>query len=96
MEYICFVKNASAAENAIRSDFDLAAKQSITVKDAKSLLGKEGNFIYIQGNDEGVEKCKQILSEFVEECPEEDLKKAKEKIKEENEKAACGFGSIFK
>ncbi len=95
MEYICFVRDVSAAENALRSDFDLAAKQSITVKDGKSLLGKEGSFIYIKGSSEGVERCKEILSKFIEQCPEEDLKKAKEKIKEENERAVCGFGNIF-
>ena len=98
MEWITFVKkeNVNKAEEKLRSDFDIAAKQSITVRDAKSLdIEKDGSFFLIDGTDEGIEKCKELINEFVEEVNEEDLNKAKEKIKEEEDKAAEAFGGIL-
>ena len=98
MEWITFVKseNAAKAEDALRKDFDLAAKQSITVKTAGSLgIDLEGSFFYISGSDEGVEKCKELIKDFVEEVDSEKLEEAKGKIKEEGESAAAGMGSIF-
>jgi uncharacterized protein YaaR (DUF327 family) len=98
MEYMAFVKkeNVSKADNKLREDFDLAAKQSISIRDAKSLgLEDEGSYFLISGSNEGVEKCKELLKEFVEEVPEEKLKKAKEEMDKESEIAAQGFGGIF-
>ena len=96
MEFIAFVKkeNVMKAENKLKEDFDVAARQSIKIRDAKSLeLEGEGSFFYITGSDEGVAKCKELLEEFIEESP--DLEKAKEKIIEEEESAAAGMGGIF-
>jgi len=93
-----FVKkeNVHKAEETIRSDFDLAAKQSLKIKDAKSIgLEGEGSFFYITGTDEGVEKCKELIKDFIAETSQENLDKAKEKIKEEEDAAATGMGSIF-
>ena len=98
MEWVTFVKkeNAKKAENILRKDFDLAAKQSIVVRDAKALgIDAEGSFFYIKGSEEGVERCKELIKEFVEKVEEGKLKKAKEKIKEEEESAVAGFGGIF-
>ena len=79
MEFVTFVKkeNVRKAEEALKKDFDLAAKQSIKVRDAASLgLEGEGSYFYITGTDEGVEKCKELIKEFVEEAPQENLDKA--------------------
>ncbi len=98
MEWITFVKkdDVNKAEEKLRNDTDLAAKQSITVRDAKSLdIEKDGSFFLIDGTEDGVEKCKELINEFVEEVDEEHLNKAKEKIKEEEEKAAEAFGGIL-
>ncbi len=98
MEWIAFVKkeNVSKAENKLKEDFDVAAKQSITIRDAKALgLEDEGSYFLISGSDEGVEKCKELIKEFVEEVSEEKLNKAKEEIKKESETAAEGMGGIF-
>jgi uncharacterized protein YaaR (DUF327 family) len=98
MDWITFVKkeNVRKAEEKLNKDFDLAAKQSITVRNAKSLdIKKDGSFFLISGTDEGIEKCKELIKEFVEEIDEENLNKAKEKIKEEEEKAAEAFGGIL-
>ena len=100
-EWMTFVKseNARKAEEMIRADFDLAAKQSITVRDAAvigvSEAGK-GSFFYITGSDEGVQKCKDIIKELVvKDVKQQVLDKAKAKIKEEQDAAAAGFGGIF-
>ena len=98
MEFITFVKkeNVNKAEEALKGDFDLASKQSIKIRDAGSLgLEGDGSYFYITGSDEGVEKCKELLKEFIEEAKQEDLDKAKEKIKEEDDAAAAGIGGIF-
>lgn len=98
MDWICFVKNENAkkAENTLRLDFDIAAKQSITVRSTEALgVKKGGSFFLIEGTDEGVARCKELIKDFVEKASEKELEEAKQKIIEEREKAVCGFGSIF-
>lgn len=98
MEYICLVKreNTAKAEEKLRKDFDLASKQSITIKDAKSAgTNLEGNIFFIRGSDEGVNHCKALLKEFVVNTSEAELKKARTNIIKEEESAAEGFGGIF-
>lgn len=100
MDYICFVKkeNARKAEEALRKDFMMAARQSITVRDSSALgikTGADGAFFYISGTDEGVAKCKEILKDFIFESKPEFLEQAKKKIQEEQDAAASGMGGIF-
>ena len=98
MEWITFVKkeNVRKAEETLKTDFDVAAKQSITVRDAKSLgLNYDGSFFLIDGDDKGVNRCKELIKEFIFEVKKEELEKAKEKIKKEEEIATEGMGGIF-
>ena len=98
MEWIIFIKreNVRKAEEKLRTDFDVAAKQSIAIRDAKSLgLKGEGSFFLINGTDDGVKKCQELIKEFVEKIDGNELKIAEKKIKEEEEKAAEGMGGIF-
>jgi hypothetical protein len=98
MEWITFVKreNVRKAEERLKSDFNMAAKQNITIRDAKSLeMDKDGSFFLIIGTEEGVAKCKELIKEFVESIDEKYFKKAKEKLQEESDKAAEGFGGLF-
>lgn len=98
MEWTAFVKkeNVSKAENALNNDFDLAAKQSITIRDASSLgIEEQGSFFVISGSEEGVERCKELLKDLVAETSEENLEKAKKTIQDEQDKAAEGFGDVF-
>ncbi len=97
MKWLTFVKkeNAKKAEELLKQD-ELASKQSILVKDAKALgIEEEGSFFKIDGDEEGVNKCKELIKEFVEEISEEKLNKAKEEIKKEEDTAAQGIGGIF-
>lgn len=98
MSYVCFVKSADAqkAEEALKKDFDVAAKQSITVRSAASIgIKQDGSFFLIDGSEHGIERCKELLKEFVEKTDEKTLREAEKKIKEESEKAAEGFGGLF-
>lgn len=98
MEWMTFVKkeNVRKAEEKLKSDFDIAAKQSITIRDAKSLdIEKDGSFFLISGTEEGIKKCKELIKDFIEEVDEKYLNKAKEKVKAEEEKAAEAFGGIL-
>lgn len=98
MEWVCFVRNENAkkAENTLRLDFDIAAKQSITMRSAEALgIKKDGAFFLIEGSEEGLARCKDLIKGFVEKATKEELESAKQKIIEEREKAACGFGGIF-
>jgi hypothetical protein len=98
MDWIVFVKkeNVKKADEKLKSDFDVAAKQSITIRDAKSLgLNNDGSFFLIDGDEKGVNKCKELIKEFVFEVKADDLKKAKNKIKQDEEAAAEGMGGIF-
>ncbi len=99
-EWIAFIKkeNASKAEDALRKDFDVAARQSITIKDATALGIKTpspGSVFYITGTDEGVKKCQELIENFVERIDDSELKVAKEKIIKESESAANGMGALF-
>ena len=97
MDFITFVKkeNVKRAEELLKKD-DITARESINIRDAKALgLNHDGSIFYISGTDHGVEKCKEVLKEFMVEIDSKELHKAKEKIKEEEEKAAEGFGGIF-
>ncbi len=99
MEWIVFVKkeNVRKAEETLKGDLDVAAKESITVRDAKALgLNHDGSFFYISGTDHGVNRCKELMKDLVAEINEKELHKAKEEIKKEEEKAAEGFGGIFR
>jgi len=98
MEWIGFVKreNARKAEEILRKDFDIAAKESITVRDAKALgLKDDGSFFLISGTEHGVNYCKNLIKEFVVSVDEKELHKAREEIRKEEERAAEGFGGIF-
>jgi len=98
MEWICFIKKEKVkkAEELLKKDFDVAAKESITVRDAKTLgIKKEGSFFLIRGTDHGVKYIENMLKDFVDEVDEKDLKKAREEIKKEEDAAAEGFGGIF-
>ena len=97
MEWMTFVKkeNVKKAEEILKKD-DIASRQSIVIKDAKGLsIEEDGSFFKINGDEEGIERCKELIKEFIQEIDEEKINKAKEEIKKEEETAAQGLGGIF-
>ena len=68
MDWATFVKkeNVRKAEEKLKSDFNLAAKQSIAIRDAKSLeIEKDGSFFLVSGTEEGVAKCKVLIKDLI-------------------------------
>jgi Glu-tRNA(Gln) amidotransferase subunit E-like FAD-binding protein len=97
MKWICFVskENAKKVEEILKKD-DICSRQSITVKDSEALgVEKEGCFVMICGEEESIERAKELIKDLTEEIEEEVLEEAKKKIEEEEEKAISGFGGIF-
>jgi hypothetical protein len=77
---------------------DLVSRQSITIRDAKS-LGLEGENVYIkiEGNDDAIVKAEEIVNTH---CLGKKLSANKAqpidtKIREEEESASEGMGFIF-
>lgn len=82
-------------ENLIRTD-EVINRQSITIRAAESLgiSGLENCYIMIiEGSEQSIERAKDLLKEKAEIVQES--QKILDKIKEEEDNAVCGFGSIF-
>ena len=74
---------------------DLVSRQTISVRDGKSLGMKEDvKYAMIEGSEEAIERAEEIFSE--EDVGEaENAEKVREKIKEEDQAAAEGMGTVF-
>jgi hypothetical protein len=87
-------KNLQKAKDILLKD-DMVSRASIVFKEGKSLLGKEGYFIYISGIEEQCKKAIEISKEIAKQASEKNKTEVIKKIREEQEKAAEGFGGIF-
>ena len=93
--WVCLVKkeNMRKAEEILKKD-DIASRQSIMIRDAKSLgFNEDGFYFLIDGDEHGVNRAKELIKDLAAETKNAD--KVRKKIKEEEEKAAEGFGGIF-
>jgi len=97
MEEILKIKkeNLQKVKEMLLKD-EQVSRASIVFKEASS-LGFEGEdyYCYLSGPDELIKKAKELVKELSEEVGEKDKKEIIKKIKEEEEKAMTGFGSIF-
>ena len=88
-------KDKSAAIASVCSD-DIVSRQSITPRDGSVLGLDEGcKYVLIEGSEDAVSRARSL---FVEAGGSEEKDKAEEayrKIKEEEDSAALGMGSIF-
>ncbi len=75
---------------------DLVSRQSIWTRDAKS-LGIEGEaiFLKIEGDEEAIEKAKEIIKDKGKILEGEEKEKINEKFVADEEKASEGMGFIF-
>ena len=75
---------------------DLVSRQSIWTRDAKS-LGLEGEKIYlkIEGDEEAIEKAKEIIGDKGKLLEGGEAEKINEKFVADEEKASEGMGFIF-
>lgn len=97
MEIVFKVKkqNLQKAKDVLLKD-EKVSRASVLFKESSS-LGFEGDeyFCYISGLEEACEKARELMEGLGEVVNEEEKKKIIGKIKEEEESAMTGFGSIF-
>jgi len=87
-------KNLQKTKDILLKD-DAVSRASIVIKDGKSLIAKEGYFIYISGTNDQCKRAKEISKDIAKEAAEKDKTEVINKIKEEQDKASEGFGGIF-
>jgi hypothetical protein len=87
-------KNLQKVKDVLLKD-DTVSRASIVFKEGKSLLNKEGYYCYISGTEEQCKKALELAKDSAKEADAKDKKVVISKIKEEQDKAAEGFGSIF-
>ncbi|MEM5813325.1 MAG: hypothetical protein QXU71_03120 [Candidatus Aenigmatarchaeota archaeon] len=80
-------ENKNKVENIIKKD-DLISRQSIVVRAFEDKF-----YFLIDGNEEAIGRAKDILKDIAKEA--ENKEEIIRKIKEEEEQALLGFGSIL-
>lgn len=87
-------KNLQKLKDALLKD-DVVSRSSIVFKEGQSLISKEGYYCYISGTEEQCNRAKEIGKDLAKEAEAKDKDEVIRKIKEEQDKAAEGFGGIF-
>jgi len=87
-------KNLQKLKEVLLKD-DVVSRASIVFKEGKSLINKEGYFCYISGTEEQCKRALEMSKDIAKEAEKKDRNEAIQKIKEEQDKAAEGFGGIF-
>ena len=87
-------KNLQKAKDLLLKD-DVVSRASLTWREAKSFGFSEGYYIYISGTDEQVKGAEELTKELRKEVKDKEKEEVIRKIKEEQDKAMEGFGSIF-
>lgn len=85
-------KNYSKVRDVLLKD-DLVSRASIIFKEAKTLSNEEGYYLYISGTEDQCKKALELTKDLAKEI--KDKEKIINKIKEEENRAQEGFGSIF-
>jgi hypothetical protein len=97
MKAVFFInmENYSKARNIVYTD-DVVARQTVNFREARALgLHKDGYYLEIDGPHEAIKRAKEILGGMAKEAEGKEKEDVLRKIKEEEEKAAEGFGSLF-
>lgn len=88
-------ENLGRAKDALLKD-EVVSRASVLFKEAKSLGMDDSNYYcYVSGLEEACERAKELMKDLGEIVKEGELEMIKKKIKEEEESAMEGFGSIF-
>ncbi|MDI6825692.1 MAG: hypothetical protein QMD36_00640 [Candidatus Aenigmarchaeota archaeon] len=89
-------ENLQKVKDIILKD-DTVSRASVIFKEAKS-IGLKGNeyFCYISGLEEACNKAKELTKNSAEIANKKEEEEIIKKIKEEEETALSGFGSIFR
>jgi len=97
MKAVFFISSESYSKckNAVYDD-DLLSKQSINFRESKALgMKKEGYYLEIDGSEDSIAHAKKVLGDMAEEADKKERKEVLNKIEEQENSAAQGFGKIF-
>ncbi len=84
-----------AAIDTVYQD-NLAGRQSITVRDAKTLgLGGEGSLVLVEGSNEGVARAEALLKDAGTALTGADAEAAYRAFQAQDQDAASGMGFVF-
>ena len=85
----------AAAMDAVYHD-NVAGRQSITVRDARTLgVGGEGILVLVEGSDDGVARAEALLKETGAALTGADAEKAYKAFRSQDDDAASGMGLVF-
>lgn len=75
---------------------NLAGRQSITVREARTLgLSGEGNLVLIEGSEDGVARAEAILKEHATALTGAEAEAAYRAFRAQDDEAASGMGLVF-
>ena len=96
MEVVLLIenKNLEKVKEVLLKD-DEVSRASITFKDARVLMNKEGYYCYISGTDSQCKKAIELVKGLSKKIENEEEREVIKRIKEEENRANLGFGSIF-
>lgn len=85
----------AAAIDAVYQD-NLAGRQSITVRDARTLgVGGEGSLVLVEGSGEGVARAEALLKDHATVLAGAEAEKAYQAFRSQDDEAASGMGLVF-
>ena len=91
--------NVKKAENVFTDD--MVSRQSIVVRDSRALdlpefKGKDVQFIIIEGgSQEALDRAKKLFEGIGKPMPAKEAELVHNKVKEQDDTAACGVGALF-
>ena len=93
--FFIHMENYSKAKSIVFAD-DVVARQTVNFREARALgFQKDGYYLEIDGPHEAIKRAKELLGEIAKETEGKEKEDVLHKIKEEEDKAAEGFGSLF-
>lgn len=85
----------ASALDALYKD-DVVGRQSVTVREARSLgLGGDGTLVLVEGSEVGMKRAEEILKGTVTDLKGKDAEAAYRAFKAQDDEAASGLGLIF-
>lgn len=92
--YLISGEDLETIRQALMSD-EIASRANLVFKDAKLLTGRDGYYIRVIGTEEQLRRVKELIGEAAKEINEQEIEELLRKLKEEDENALAGFGSLF-
>lgn len=84
-----------AAMDLVYQD-NLAGRQSITVREARTLgVGGEGNLVLIEGSEDGVARAEALLKDRAKTLAGAEAETAYKAFRAQDDEAASGMGFVF-